>query len=73
MDSINKKSQIATFCTKSFPSAVCAYLMSRGVFFCYDPETGISFNATASFVAEMSRRLVTAYGCEHYPIYQITV
>lgn len=66
---INNK-EIKNFSTKSYPTRVCSYLMSRKVPFQYNPETGIVFSATESFVSEMRRRLVNSYGCGKYPVFQ---
>jgi hypothetical protein len=71
MNDKDRKSEVATFSTKSYPTSVCSYLMSRKVPFQFEPSTGVSFTATATFVSEMSRRLVNSYGCKHYPVYQL--
>ena len=54
--------------TQSNKNKVCFYLITRGVAFSYTEETGIAFEASASFVKRMSDALVTAYGCSLRPI-----
>jgi len=62
------KEEIKKWQTQSNKNKVCFYLITRGVAFSYTEETGIAFEASASFVKRMSDALVTAYGCSLRPI-----
>ena len=62
------KEEIKKWQTQSNKNKVCFYLITRGVAFSYTEETGIAFEASASFVKRMSDALVTAYVCSLSPI-----
>ena len=61
------KEEIKKWQTQSNKNKVCFYPITRGVAFSYTEETGITFEASASFVKRMSDALVTAYGCSLRP------
>lgn len=62
------KEEMKKWQTQSSKDKVCFYLIMRGIAFCYTKESGIVFEASASFVKRMSDALVTAYGCSLRPI-----
>ena len=62
------KEEMKKWQTQSGKDKVCFYLIMRGIAFCYTKESGIVFEASASFVNRMSDALVMAYGCSLRPI-----
>ncbi|MCH5233734.1 MAG: hypothetical protein J1E16_00430 [Muribaculaceae bacterium] len=61
--------ELKTWQTHSVKHKVAALLMTDGIPFSFDEETGISFTAPEFYVERLKERLVNCYGCSLKPIF----
>ncbi len=59
---------IKTWQTHSVKNKVASVLMTDGIAFSFDEESGIVFTAPKLYVEKLIYRLITSYGCSKRPV-----